>query len=137
MLPAASVARTLNVCDPFARPEYAFGEVQALQAPASSWHSNDEPVSDEVNVKLADAVVTVPLGPPVIVVSGGVVSGAATLTVHVRVAGEASVLPAASVARTLNVCEPFASPSRPSARCRRPTRRRRAGTRTSSPSRTR
>ena len=50
--------------------------MQAPQAPASSRHSNVEPVSVEVNVKLADALVTVPLGPPVIVVSGGVVSGA-------------------------------------------------------------
>ena len=46
-----------------------------------------------------------PLGPLVIEVSGALVS-----TVHVRVAGVASMLPAASFARTENVCEPFASP---------------------------
>ena len=39
-----------------------------------------------------------PVGPPVIVVSGATVS-----TVNERVAGDASVLPAASVARTENV----------------------------------
>ena len=33
-----------------------------------------------------------------------------TATVQVRVAGEVSVLPAASVARTSKVCEPFARP---------------------------
>ncbi len=48
-------------------------------------------------------------GPLVIVVSGGVVSVGAT-TVQLRLAGEASVLPAASVARTSNVCEPTATP---------------------------
>ena len=55
-----------------------------------------------------DAAVSVveAAGPPVIDVSGGVVS-AATI-VHDRVAGEASVLPAASVARTSNVCAPGA-----------------------------
>ena len=40
---------------------------------------------------------------------GGVVSDGA-LIVQVHVAGVASVLPAASVARTLNVCEPAARP---------------------------
>ena len=49
-----------------------------------------------------------PLGPAVIVVSGAVVSG--VCTVHVRVAGVASVFPAASVARTLKVCAPSARP---------------------------
>ena len=50
--------------------------------------------------------VTVPSGPDVMLVSGGVVSGVPI--VHVRVAGVGSVLPAASVARTLNVCDPAA-----------------------------
>jgi hypothetical protein len=77
----------------------------------SSRHSNVEPVSDEEKVKLALPVVTMPEGPSLIAVSGAVVSGGGgTATVHVRVAGEASVLPAASVARTSNVCEPLASP---------------------------
>ena len=46
-----------------------------------------------------------PDGPASIVVSGGVVS-----TVQVRLAGLGSVLPAGSVARTVNVCEPSARP---------------------------
>jgi translation elongation factor TU len=46
-----------------------------------------------------------PAGPESIVVSGAIVS-----TVNVRVAGVASVFPAASVARTANVCEPCARP---------------------------
>ena len=64
-----------------------------------------------MNEKLAEAEPTVPDGPAEIVVSGGVrIRQDGTLTVQVRVAGDASVLPAASVARTLNVWEPSASP---------------------------
>ena len=37
--------------------------------------------------------------------------GAVRSIVHVRVAGDASVLPAASLARTSNVCEPSARPA--------------------------
>ena len=44
-----------------------------------------------------------PVGPESIVVSGATVS-----TVKVRVAGVASTLPAASLARTSNVCAPCA-----------------------------
>ena len=58
-----------------------------------------------VNVNAADVLATVPAGPLVIVVSGAKVS-----TVHVRLAGVASVFPAPSVARTLKVCAPWASP---------------------------
>ena len=43
-----------------------------------------------------------PLGPPVIVVFGAVVS-----TTKVCVAGEASTFPTVSTARTANVCEPW------------------------------
>ena len=53
----------------------------------------------------ADVLATVPAGPAVIVVSGATVS-----TVKARVAGVASVFPAASIARTLNVWGPWASP---------------------------
>ena len=51
-----------------------------------------------MNVNDAAVAVVVPVGPPVIVVSGAVVS-----TVNVRVAGVASTLPGVSVARTENV----------------------------------
>ena len=47
------------------------------------------------------ALATVPLGPVLIVVSGGVVS-----IVNVSVAGVASCRPAASIARTRKVCAP-------------------------------
>ena len=69
---------------------------------------NVDPVSLEV--KPDDEVVAVVglAGPEVIVVLGAVVS-APVLIVQVCVAAEASTLPAASVARTLNVCEPALS----------------------------
>jgi NaMN:DMB phosphoribosyltransferase len=72
-------------------------------------HVNVEPDSVEVNPddELVDVVGFA--GPDVIVVSGAVVSAAA-LMVQVHVAGVASVLPAASVARTLTVCEPVVRP---------------------------
>jgi hypothetical protein len=83
--------------------------VQAAKAPLSSLHSNADPDSLDENANEALVDVVGFDGPDPIVVSGGVVSDGA-LIVHVHVAGEASVLPAASVARTLNVCEPVLSP---------------------------
>jgi hypothetical protein len=62
-----------------------------------------------VNEKFASVALVVPEGPDTIDVSGGVVSAVARLIVHVRVAGVGSVFPAASLARTSNVCEPSAS----------------------------
>ena len=94
-LPAASIARTENVCVPSASVPEECGDVQRANDPSppgpSSLHSNVEPDSDDVNENG---------GPPAAnVVSGGVVS-----TVNVRVAGVGSTLPAASIARTENVC---------------------------------
>ena len=111
-LPAASVARTENVYVPSASGPSVRGEVQLAYVPVaapgpSSLHSNVEPASVEVNVNDGDAPLVVPVGPPVIVVSGAAVS-----TVNVRVAGVASTLPAASVARTRNVYAPSASEPR-------------------------
>ncbi len=60
--------------------------------------NNVDPGSVAVNVNDGLVVVMLPVGPPVIVVSGAAVS-----TVNVRVAGVASWLPAASLARTENV----------------------------------
>ena len=68
-------------------------------------HSNVEPAFEASNVNDGEALLVAPVGPPVIVVSGAAVS-----TVNVRVAGEASTLPAASIARTANVCSPAARP---------------------------
>src|SRR3954468_23025776 len=102
-LPAASVARTSNVCAPTATPLKSRGDVHAPHTPASRRHSNVA-ASLAPNVKLAVVAVTVPDGPPVIVVSGAVVS-----TAQLREAGDASTLPAASVARASNVCVPAAT----------------------------
>ena len=63
------------------------------------------PASLEVNVKAVEVLAMAPEGPDVIVVSGASVS-----TVKARVAGVASVFPAASVARTLKVWLPWARP---------------------------
>ena len=109
MLPAASVARTLTVWAPSLSAGVVHGLVHAFQAPLSTRHANVEPASVEVKANVAVASLVGSFGPEPMVVSGGVVSDGA-LIVHVYVAGEASVLPAASVARTLNVCEPVLSP---------------------------
>jgi hypothetical protein len=72
-LPAASRARTWNVCGPFARPLYVCGLVHAVNAAPSSEHSNVAPAS-LVKVKLAELEVLVAPGPVPIVVSGATVS---------------------------------------------------------------
>jgi hypothetical protein len=61
-------------------------------------HSNVEPGFVELNEHDGDALFVVPVGPPVIEVSGADVS-----TVNDRVAGDPSTFPAATVARTENV----------------------------------
>src|ERR687894_477697 len=75
--------------------------MQAAKAAPSREHSKAEP--DSLELKWNEALVLV-------VVAGGavviVVCGAAVSTVIARLAGLVSVLPAASVARTSNVCAP-------------------------------
>ena len=73
-MPAASVARTAKVCDPTGRSSYFFGDVHSAKAPPSKAHSN-VPGSVALKVKSAEVLLVVPDGPPVIEVSGGVVSG--------------------------------------------------------------
>jgi hypothetical protein len=64
-------------------------------------HWKLEPLSVALKSKLALVDVIVPKGPETIEVLGGVVSvGSCTVTVQLRVAGERSVFPAASVALT-------------------------------------
>jgi hypothetical protein len=104
-LPAVSVAVTTTVCEPSPRPLYVLGDVHATAVPVSSLHVKVEPASDDVNEIDAVDELIVPDGACVIEVSGAPLS-----TVHVRVAGVASLLLAASVAVTVNVCEPSASP---------------------------
>ena len=72
-----------------------------MNGPASTLHSNEAPASLEAKVK--DGVWSLPgeSGSPMMVVVGATVS-----TVKVACAGVASVLPAASVARTSKVWEP-------------------------------
>jgi hypothetical protein len=79
--------------------------VQAEKPPPSSWHWNVEPASLETKLKLALVEALGSLGEAVMVVFGAAVS-----TVHVKVAALASTLPAGSIARTLNVCEPSVRP---------------------------
>ena len=81
------------------------GEEQLAKLPESSLHSKVEGDSLDENVNVAELEVVVPDGPESIVVSGAVAS-----IVQVRVAGLASVLPAASTALTENVCAPSDRP---------------------------
>ena len=60
---------------PSASEEKAFGVAHGFHTPPSSRHWKLEPGSDELNVKLAAAVASVPAGPPVIDVLGGESSG--------------------------------------------------------------
>ena len=77
--------------------------MQALNAAPSKLHAKVDPVWVDVKLKLAEVLLTVPVGPAVIVVSGR------AETVQVWLAGVASTLPAVSVARTWKVCDPFAN----------------------------
>ena len=97
-LPAASSARTSNVCAASVSPVYDAGLEQSANAPPSSRHSNPGPASDAVNEKLALVEFDADGGEEVMVVFAGVVS-----TVNVNDAGVASTLPAASIARTSKV----------------------------------
>lgn len=108
-LPAGSVARTANACDPTPRLVYARGLVHDTHGAPSRLQVNDAP--DSVAEKLKDASVDVVvdgIGDDS-TVSGAVVSGAVT-TVHVTAAGDASTLPAGSMARTEKVWAPSARP---------------------------
>jgi hypothetical protein len=98
VFPAASLARTLNVWEPSATLVYVVALVQVEKPPPSSSHSKVEPASLDTNEKVGELSLLGSLGEAVMVVFGAAVS-----TVHVRVAGLASVLPAPSVARTEKV----------------------------------
>ena len=102
--PAVVVARTENVWAPSARPVRLRGDVHAAQSAPSRRHSNVAAAVGELNAKEAVALLTVPLGPLSMLVSGG------PSMVQLELAGVASTLPAASRARTSKVCEPAARP---------------------------
>ena len=103
MFPTGSIARTWKVWTPSARPLLTCGVVQTVKAPPSRLHSNVLPASLAEKEKLEVAELLTLAGCAVIVVSGGVRS-----IVQSRLAGDASVVPAVSVARTRNVCGPSA-----------------------------
>jgi hypothetical protein len=103
-LPAASVAATVNVWLPVARPLYAFGLVQLAAAPPSMTQLNVLPASVEVNEKLALVLLVGFVGFAVIVVFGATVS-----TLKLTVAAPTFV--AASVAVTTTLCAPSVRPA--------------------------
>jgi methylmalonyl-CoA mutase cobalamin-binding subunit len=108
VLPEVSTALTATVCPPGVKEEKDSDSAQAFQEAESSLHSKLELLSLEEKSKLAVVDAVAPEGPATIDVLGGVVSPSAR-TVQLRLAGEASVLPAASVALTEKVCEPIVS----------------------------
>ena len=75
-LPAASRARTLNVCEPTARFAGENGDVQAAQAAPSSEQSNavTPTLSVPAKVSVASVAVVVADGADTMLVSGAVVS---------------------------------------------------------------
>ena len=72
-----------------------------MKAALSTEHWKVAPGESEMKVKVGVGSLVAPLGPSVIVVVGAVRS-----TVHVRLAGEGSTLPAWSTALTWNVWLP-------------------------------
>ncbi len=100
--PAVSMARTWKVWVPSAKPVYSLGELQAVKVALSRLHSKVAPVSLEAKVNVAELLVTVPVGPAVIVV----LTGLSTVTVRLA---ELVVLDPVSTARATMLCEPSAT----------------------------
>ena len=67
---SVSMARTASVCPPTPRPVNDAGDVQAVNAPASSLHSNVTPGSSDEKVNVADVATVVGSGPLSMIVSG-------------------------------------------------------------------
>ena len=106
-MPAASVAFTAKVWEPSLRLLRLFGELQLVKAAPSRLHWKVEFASLEEKSKLGEALLDWLVGLVSMVVSGATVS-----TVQVVEGGEASVLPAASVAFTEKVWGPSLRPVR-------------------------
>lgn len=98
------------MCDPSLSVAVVCGLVQVANGALSTRHLKLLPASVEVNENsgVESSVVDPSAGPAVIDVSGGVVSGGPVI-VKPRVAGEGSVLPAASIARTEKMWPPVPS----------------------------
>src|SRR3954470_24101136 len=90
-VPFAKLARTAKACRPQPRPSRARGDAQPFQAPPSRRHDS---VAPRDAVKTSPAAALAKAAAPV----GSVPSGASPSLI---VAGEASTLPALSIARTL------------------------------------
>ena len=106
--PAASVAFTWKVWLPSASPVYDCGLTHETNAAPSREHSKVLLPSVEVKLNEGFGLLLGFDGEAVIVVSGGVVSG--MVIVHEKLAGVASLLPAASAAFTWKVWLPLPSP---------------------------
>ncbi len=100
-MPAASRARSSSAYAPSDRPVSAVGDEHAAHWAPVRRHSNVAEASGEENVNDGAVARVSPDGPPVKAAVGAIVS-----TIQLRVAGVASVLPAASTARTLKECWP-------------------------------
>ena len=70
-----SMARASNVWAPAARTAVVCGDVQEANAALSTRHANVEPGLSEVKLNVGVVSVMLPVGPPVIVVCGGVGTG--------------------------------------------------------------
>ncbi len=79
-MPAPSVAQTLKLWGPSTSGPTAWGELQYPARLPSTLHMKVEPASEEVNATLPVLSLVRLAGPEVIVVSGGVVSAAVTVT---------------------------------------------------------
>src|ERR687896_2670703 len=101
-----SIARTRKVCWPTVRSVYSAGASHASNGSVSSEHSNVEPPSLELKLKIASVSGDEAAGLLWIVATGGVVSA---VTRQVQLAGEVSKLPARSTARTRSVWSPESS----------------------------
>src|SRR5262245_44668431 len=110
-LPAASQAATVKVWSPSAMSVNDVGELHAVTGAPSRAHVNVAPGSDE-NAKAGSWAAESTAGPESTAVSGGVVSGAGptgATYAKARSAGVLSLLPALSIAKTLNTCGPGAT----------------------------
>jgi hypothetical protein len=105
MLPAASVAVTDRTWAPTARSSYVIGEVHGCGALPSSAQVNVTSLSEALKLIVALGGVRFGSETEPIVVTGGPVS-----EIHVALGGVGSLLPAWSLAATLNVCGPSGRP---------------------------
>jgi hypothetical protein len=80
-LPAELIARTLKTCLPTFSPLYFFGDLHFLNLPLSSLHWKVDPLTLEVNLKVAVVLCDFAFGPLLILVSG-VGTGGGWTTAH-------------------------------------------------------